>query len=70
MDVMSNPFVQYVVNNPVETAGLVVTGASIVCAGTPTPDPNSRLGRAYQVLEMLALVVGKAKQTGSPTATN
>jgi hypothetical protein len=42
----------------------IVTVASVVIAGTKTPDPNSALGKVYKVLEWAALNVGKAKQTG------
>jgi len=42
----------------------IVTVASIIIAGTKTPDPNSALGKIYKVLEWSALNVGRAKQTG------
>lgn len=42
----------------------IVTIASIIVAGTPTPDPNTALGRIYKVIEVAALVVGKAKDPG------
>lgn len=42
----------------------IVTVASIVIAGTKTPNPNSALGKVYKVLEWAALNIGKAKQTG------
>jgi hypothetical protein len=41
-----------------------VTFAAGVCAITPTPDPNTRLGKIYRLIEFLGLVVGKAKDTG------
>ena len=41
----------------------IVTVASIIIAGTKTPDPNSALGKIYKVLEWSALNVGRAKQT-------
>lgn len=51
-----------------------VTAASAFCAATPTPPPNTVLGRVYRVVETLALLVGKAKQMGlvadsSPVST-
>ena len=42
----------------------ILTVASIIIAGTKTPDPNSALGKIYKVLEWSALNVGRAKQTG------
>mgnify|MGYP005823694121 CR=1 FL=1 len=42
----------------------IVTVASIIIAGTKTPDPNSALGKIYKVLEWSALNIGRAKQTG------
>ena len=42
----------------------VVTAASAICAVTGTPDPNTKLGKAYKVLEWLALNIGKAKDKG------
>ena len=42
----------------------IVTVASIVIAGTKTPNPNSALGKVYKVLEWAALNIGKSKQTG------
>ena len=39
----------------------IVTVASVVIAGTKTPDPNSALGKVYKLLEWAALNVGKAK---------
>ena len=43
-----------------------VTVASAICSITGTPDPNSKLGKAYKILEWLALNVGRAKDTGIP----
>lgn len=45
-------------------AGGIVTTASIITAGTRTPNPNTFWGKCYRVLELFALVVGKAKQSG------
>lgn len=45
----------------VSTATGVVTIASIITAATDTPPPDTWLGKAYKVLEVLALVLGKAK---------
>ena len=43
-------------------AGAVVIVASLITASTKTPDPNTKLGKAYKVIEVLALVFGKAKK--------
>jgi hypothetical protein len=45
-------------------ATAVVTIASAVCAATPTPNPNTRIGKIYRVIETAALLVGRAKNTG------
>jgi len=38
-----------------------VTVASLITLGTNTPAPETWLGKAYKIIEALALVVGKAK---------
>jgi len=43
----------------------IVTGASAIAALTPTPKDDTFLGKAYKVVDWLALNVGKAKQTGT-----
>lgn len=48
----------------IDIALYVIAGASILVAGTKTPDPNTRLGRLYRLLEWLALTVGRAKDIG------
>jgi hypothetical protein len=55
----------YILNNPdriITAATSVVTAASIITAATETPAPESRLGKLYKLLELLALVIGKAKK--------
>lgn len=42
----------------------VVTAASAFCAATPTPDPNTPLGKIYRYVEIAGLLVGKAKDQG------
>ena len=39
----------------------VIAGASVITAITPTPKDDRILGKAYKVLEVFGLVVGKAK---------
>lgn len=46
----------------VSTATGVVTIASIVTAATPTPAPDTTLGKIYKLIEVLALVIGRAKR--------
>ena len=43
--------------------GIVVV-ASVIVAGTKTPDPNTVMGKIYKVGEWASLTFGKAKQTG------
>ena len=44
----------------------IVVIASLIVAGTKTPDPDSKLGKIYKLIEFLAIVVGKAKDEGKP----
>ena len=48
----------------VSTLTGIIAIASIFIAGTPTPNPDSALGKIYKVVELLSLTVGKAKETG------
>ena len=43
---------------------VVTTVASAICALTPTPPPDSALGKLYKVVEVLAGFAGKAKDSG------
>lgn len=44
--------------------GLSIVGAaSAIAAVTPTPRDDGAIGRLYKVLELLALNVGRAKDT-------
>jgi hypothetical protein len=43
-------------------ATAVVTGASVITAGTRTPAPTTFWGKVYKVIEFLALVWSKAKE--------
>lgn len=44
----------------------VITIASLIIAGTKTPDPDTILGKLYKAVEFLSLTIGKAKETGKP----
>lgn len=43
----------------------IVTGASALAALTPTPKDDTFLGKAYKLIDWLALNVGHAKSSGS-----
>lgn len=45
-------------------ATAVVTSASIITAGTRTPDPKSTWGKIYKIIEWCAFLFGKAKESG------
>lgn len=44
----------------------VIALASAIAAITPTPAEGSTLGKVYKIIDLLALNVGKAKDTGKP----
>ena len=44
----------------------VVTAASFLAALIPTPDPNSNWGKAYRLIDLVALNILHAKETGLP----
>lgn len=57
--------IELIQNNPyfgVITA--VIALASAVTAVTPTPQEGSILAKVYKVIDLLALNIGKAKDTG------
>lgn len=41
-----------------------VTLASSIAAITPTPKPGTVLAKVYKIIDILALNIGKAKDTG------
>ena len=45
----------------IETALAIHVAASAITALTPTPKDDTIVRRVYKVIEMLALVIGKAK---------
>lgn len=49
-------------NKYIEAALAIHAAASVICALTPTPKDDRILGKAYKVIETIALVIGKAKQ--------
>jgi|TARA_R110000824_G_scaffold212064_2_gene398302 hypothetical protein len=40
---------------------LIVTGASLIAASTPTPKDDVWIGKLYKLIDALALNIGKAK---------
>jgi hypothetical protein len=55
----------YILSNPERIlTGIttVVSVASVITAATETPKPETALGKLYKILELLALVIGKAKK--------
>jgi len=42
----------------------IIAVASLLVAGTKTPDPSTILGKAYTVVEFLALNFARAKEVG------
>lgn len=47
----------------------VAVAASVIAAATGTPNPNTWQGKLYRVLDLIAINIGKAKETGSPVPT-
>ena len=48
----------------IQIASIVVSVASAIAAVTPTPKDDLWIGKAYKIVDILALNVGKAKQLG------
>lgn len=42
----------------------IISLASAIAAITPTPKPGSALAKVYGIIDLLALNIGKAKDTG------
>ncbi len=45
--------------------GSIVVLCSVIVAGTNTPNPNTKIGKIYKIIEFLALVFGKTKDKGN-----
>ena len=43
------------------TIGAIISSASLIAATTSTPKAGTKLAKAYKVIDILALNVGKAK---------
>ena len=48
----------------IEAVMAVVVLASLLVAGTKTPDPSTILGKVYKVVEWASLTFGKTKESG------
>ncbi len=43
---------------------IFISICSVVCLATPTPAPDTALGKAYKVIEIIAFNFGRAKDKG------
>jgi|TARA_B100001059_G_scaffold222420_1_gene246347 hypothetical protein len=60
---MSN-IINYILENSTELIGIataIVTAASAIAALTPTPTDDTWVGKAYRIVDWLALNIGRAK---------
>jgi hypothetical protein len=60
---MSN-IINYILENSTELIGIataIVTAASAIAALTPTPQDDTWVGKAYRIVDWLALNIGRAK---------
>jgi hypothetical protein len=61
---MSN-IITYILENSTELIGIataIVTAASAIAALTPTPQDDTWVGKAYRVVDWLAMNIGRAKE--------
>lgn len=49
-------------NEYLEVALAIHAACSAICALTPTPKDDKLVGKAYRIIELLGLVIGRAKQ--------
>ena len=49
----------------IQIAPWVISGASLVCALTPTPKDDAWIGKIYKLIDLLALNIMKAKDKGN-----
>jgi len=60
---MSN-IINYILENSTQLIGIataIVTAASAIAALTPTPQDDTWVGKAYRIVDWLALNIGRAK---------
>ncbi len=48
--------------NVIQLAPWVISGASLICALTPTPKDDQIIGKIYKLIDWCAINVGKAKE--------
>jgi len=53
-----------IIFNIITWVTIIVAVASLIAASTPTPKDDIWIGKLYKVIDLLALNVGKAKNTG------
>ena len=46
----------------IQIARWVISGASLICALTPTPKDDEIIGKIYKLIDWCAINVGKAKE--------
>ena len=46
----------------IQLAPWVISGASLICAFTPTPKDDQIIGKVYKLIDWCAINVGKAKE--------
>ena len=46
----------------IQLAPWVISGASLICALTPTPKDDQIIGKIYKLIDWCAINVGKAKE--------
>jgi hypothetical protein len=46
----------------IQLAPWVISGASLICALTPTPKDDQIVGKIYKLIDWCAINVGKAKE--------
>ena len=46
----------------IQIAPWVISGASLICALTPTPKDDEIIGKIYKLIDWCAINVGKAKE--------
>jgi len=59
--------IDWVVDNKEVLTGIVtavVTLASLIASLTPTPKDDTAVGKLYKLIDLFALNIGKAKDTG------
>lgn len=48
---------------------MAVTVASAIAASTPTPKDDALLGKAYKIIDLISINIGKAKMEAPKTET-